>query len=65
MQLTLEADERKLHASIDPGVERIVHSKSILLFKRMLQDIQYDDMEVVDILVNGVSLTGDLPDLGD
>ena len=43
----LAQEERKLRASLNPRVESIVAEKRILLFKEMLEEINYDDIAVV------------------
>jgi hypothetical protein len=50
----LATKEKHLHSLLDKGVETVVESKEILLFKTMLEDIKYDDMEVVNLLMSGV-----------
>ena len=60
----LQDRERELHSQLHPDVERVVASKNILLFKKMLEDAQYDDIEVHRLLVTGVALTGTLEPLG-
>eukprot|EP00973_Karenia_brevis_P042652 5902761-Karenia_brevis.AAC.1 len=47
-------EEGALHRTLHKDVEAIVKETKILLFKRMLEDIGYDDMAVVDYLVEGV-----------
>ena len=42
----------------------MVSDKKILLFRRMLQDIHYDDMAVADLLITGVKLFGELDRVG-
>ena len=49
---------------LDKGVETVVESKKILLFKTMLEDIKYDDMEVVNLLVSGVKVVVTLERFG-
>ena len=39
-------------------VEQVVKSNKILLFKEMLNDIRYDDMDVVSLLVVGCRVFG-------
>ena len=56
---TLAPRERDLHRTLNPEVEAVVADKRILLFKRMLADISYDDMGVADLLVTGVRITGE------
>ena len=57
---SLGQKEKELHGRIHPKVESIVGDKSILLFKRMLDDTGYDDKEVATLLVIGVKLIGDM-----
>ena len=38
-------------------------SKNILLFKRMLEDAEYDDIDVHTLLVTGIAITGSLTPL--
>ena len=59
----LAAKEVKLHKSLHPEVEKVVSSKVILLFKRMLEDIDYDDVAVHELLLTGVPLIGTVPKL--
>eukprot|EP00973_Karenia_brevis_P000869 119556-Karenia_brevis.AAC.1 len=54
VSVELDQDEGALHQTLHKDVEAIVKEKKILLFKRMLEDIGYDDMAVVDYLVEGV-----------
>ena len=60
----LATKEKHLHSMLDKGVETVVESKKILLFKTMLEDIKYDDMEVVNLLVSGVKVVGTLERVG-
>ena len=43
---------------------KILDSKRILLFKEMLEDIRYDDVGVVQEIIEGATLTGDIPVTG-
>ena len=45
--------ESELHGSIHKDVESVVSAKKIILFTKMLEDIDYDDMEVVFLLHTG------------
>eukprot|EP00973_Karenia_brevis_P051938 7214999-Karenia_brevis.AAC.1 len=56
----MEEQERDLHKKLHPDVERVVADKRILLFRRMLKDIDYDDVAVAEYLVGGVKVVGDL-----
>ena len=54
----LADDEAAIHASMDPFRERLVRDKKLLLFKHMCKDAGIEDDFLVDLLVNGVKLTG-------
>ena len=60
----LRAKEKELHAGLHRDVEAVVASKRILLFKEMLEAIQYDDLSVVDLLISGVQVVGTLGRVG-
>jgi len=55
--------EANLHAKLPQQVEEIVANKAILLFKRMLEDVNYDDIDVHTLLITGVKLIGTIPSL--
>ncbi|OLP80428.1 hypothetical protein AK812_SmicGene39165 [Symbiodinium microadriaticum] len=57
---TLEPEEAKLKAGMAPHRRKILDSKRILLFKEMLEEIKYDDIEVVQEIIEGATLTGDI-----
>jgi len=59
----LERREAELHSKLHADVQKVVEGKAILLFKRMLEDAGYDDLDVANLLVTGVKLIGDLPEL--
>jgi hypothetical protein len=46
LKQALQLREEILHKNLHPDVERVVAGKSILLFKQMLEDIGYDDIDV-------------------
>ena len=54
----LADDEAAIHESMDPLRERLVRDKKFLLFKHMCKDAGIEDDFLVDLLVNGVKLTG-------
>eukprot|EP00973_Karenia_brevis_P047979 6658020-Karenia_brevis.AAC.1 len=56
----LEERERALHLNLHSDVEKVVANKKILLFSRMLEDIDYDDLGVVNYLTQGVKVVGNL-----
>ena len=57
----LEAKETELKGMMHDSVSQCVKNKRIELFKEMLQDARYDDMEAADYLVHGVRTVGNLP----
>ena len=61
---SLSDKETALHDSLHPDVKGVVSEKRILLFKQMLEDIQYDDPGVADLLVTGIKIIGELPKTG-
>ena len=60
----LREEEARLHSKLAVGVQQVVKDKRILLFKEMLRSIHYDDLGVVDLLVTGIKVVGNLPRLG-
>ena len=54
----LSDEEEKLKSSLPPSVAERHRSKNILLFKKLLESTNYDDMGVVDLLLQGVPLVG-------
>jgi hypothetical protein len=60
----LADEEKKLHSKLHKDVEQVVSKKKILLFKEMLKDICYDDMDVVSLLVVGCRILGTIEDKG-
>ena len=49
---------------MDPNVALAVRSKRILVFKKMLIETGFPDLGVVDELIKGASLTGEVPSTG-
>ena len=60
----LSSDECSLNDRMDPKVASAVHNKRILVFKEMLIDTGFPDLGVVDELITGASLTGEVPATG-
>ena len=54
----LEGDETSLHKNLPKSVEKVVSDKKILLWKTLLEQNGYDDMEVVKFMTQGVPLVG-------
>ena len=61
---SLQQAEDSLHSKLESGIQEVVKTKRILLFKEMLRDIGYDDLGVADLLVTGVKIVGTLPKIG-
>eukprot|EP00435_Cladocopium_sp_Y103_P072170 s444_g39.t1 len=57
---TLAHEEQELHNSMQPDVARIMNSKRLLLFKRMMEDAGIEDASLLDELREGFRLTGQL-----
>ena len=54
----LRKEEEELHAKLVPEVSEVIKGKNVLIFKEMLKDIQYDDMNVVQLMTLGVKVVG-------
>ena len=52
--------EKELHSKMEPQVEDVLKGKRILLLKEMLMSIAYSDVKVVEELVAGFPLVGEL-----
>ncbi len=60
----LQTEEDRLHQSLHPDTRRVVEGKRILAFKRLLESINYDDVEVYKLLITGIRLVGTLARVG-
>ena len=56
--LQLKRQEEELAQTLEPGVAEVLQGKRILVWKEMLQSINYSDMGVVDEFRAGSKLTG-------
>ena len=54
----LQDEEKALHKTLPPYMRRVLKGKKIILFKELLRETSYDDMEVCDFLQNGTQLFG-------
>ena len=54
----LKQEEKALHDRMNPSLAKITVNKKILLFERLLQEVNFEDMNVVSFLRDGVPLTG-------
>ena len=59
-----KAEETALAAKLEPGVAEVLKGKRILLWKEMLQSINYVDMGVVNEFCEGSRLTGQTERIG-
>jgi hypothetical protein len=57
----LEGEERKLHATLDAGVEAIIGPKRVLLFKAMMDAACNDDAILIYDLCHGFPIIGTAP----
>ena len=60
----LKSDEQTLKANMHEDVRHVLADKTILLWKEMLQAINYEDMGGVDEFMCGTSLVGSAPTTG-
>eukprot|EP00435_Cladocopium_sp_Y103_P022564 s4461_g5.t1 len=54
----LETQEHALHQSLAQPVQNVVKDKKLLLWKQLLEEQAYDDMDVVHFMMRGVPLVG-------
>ena len=62
--LELKKDEAALHSQMDPSVAAVLKGKRILLWKNMLEYIDYEDMGVVAEMTEGARLVGEAESTG-
>ena len=60
----LKSQEKILKASVHEDVRLVLADKNILLWKEMLQSINYEDMGVVEEFTSGTALVGSAPITG-
>ena len=58
---SLEVD---LHKKFDSGAKKVIAGKRINLFREMLEDAGYHDLDVCNILLNGVPMVGEVQESG-
>ena len=61
---SLAAEEKQLKSKLHPSVCKVLSPKRIVLWREMLKAYNYHDLGVVDELVNGTKLTGNIPPCG-
>ena len=55
----LEEDEKHLKESLEPSIREVLSNKRVLLWEKLLRISNYDDIAVVDLVKNGVPLSGE------
>ena len=53
------SEEKALWAGMHPYVDAVTRGKAILVFKSLLEETNFPDMSVIDLLVEGVPLVGE------
>lgn len=61
MAAKLAADEKKLHDGFPSSLQKVLKGKNLLTWKALLEKYEYDDMDVVPLMTEGVELVG-MPD---
>ena len=56
--LELDAEERKLHATLDAGFDAIISTQNALLLNAMLEAARTDDATLIRDLGNGLPIVG-------
>ena len=57
----LADDKASLKAGMNEERRKILAPKNLLVFREMLEDLGYDDVAVVDEMIQGGSLVGPVP----
>ena len=56
--LELKKSEEDLHRALDGHLKQLLHGKRLLLWREILEDLGYPDVQVVDQMIKGFPLTG-------
>eukprot|EP00435_Cladocopium_sp_Y103_P067368 s421_g29.t4 len=54
----LEKQEQDFHESLAAPVQKVVKGKKLLLWKQLLEELDYDDLGVIPFMTQGVPLVG-------
>ena len=54
----LEQDEKDLHSKLDPQVASVLKGKNLLVWKELLRQTDYPDLDIVDEVMEGIRLVG-------
>ena len=60
----LKVSERELKQSLPKHAQTILAPKRLLVWKEILEDLEYPDMGVVDEMIHGTELVGEVPPFG-
>ena len=60
----LEVEERELHNSLEPHLQKVLAGKRLLLLQEILEDLEYPDKSLVRDIQKGFTLSGWLPKSG-
>lgn len=55
----LEGEETAWKNTLEKGVKEVLSKKRIMLWEKLLQMSNYDDMGIVDMIKQGIPLTGE------
>ena len=58
MTSDLRKEEEQLHTNMHPDIAKVLKGKRILLWRKLLEEACYEDLEVVDETIEGFSLVG-------
>ena len=59
MKDDLVPEEQSLKSTLEPGVAKVLGNKNILLWEALLKASCYDDMGIVDLVKQGIPLSGE------
>ena len=54
----LKVEETNLHVSLDPQVRAVLKGKQILLWRELLVETEFTDLDIVDEVLGGIRLVG-------
>ena len=60
----LAEEEARVHDSIRPEVQSVIHQKKLLILQELLAEIAHPDSKLVTDIAKGMSITGNLEDSG-
>ena len=58
LALQCEEQERELHKGLPSCLGKVLEGKRLLVWKKLLEKYNYDDLQVFDFMVSGVKLAG-------